>query len=91
MVNPPFHPGMCLRRLLNEHGITRTRLARHIGVKIAVVNHICNERPGVSATMATRLSRALGTSPQLWLNLQSAYDLGRTNLKRQIKPLVQVA
>ncbi len=90
MVKSPFHPGVFLRRLLQEHEITQTRLARHIGVEIGVVNQICNERRGISAAMATRLSRALGTSPHLWLNLQTAYDLGRTAVRRQIKPLIRV-
>ncbi|MGB7161495.1 MAG: HigA family addiction module antitoxin [Tepidisphaeraceae bacterium] len=91
MLNSPFHPGMFLRRLLDEHAITQTRLARHIGVQIAVINQICNGKRGISPAMAMRLSRALGTSPQLWLNLQTAYDLHRTDVKRRITPLIRVA
>ena len=41
--------------------------------------------------MAVKLSKALGTSPQLWLNLQTAYDLGRANVKGRIRPLIKVA
>jgi antitoxin HigA-1 len=91
MVKSPFHPGMFLRQLLEEHGITQTRLARHIGVQIGVINQICNEKRGISAAMAMKLSRALRTTPQFWLNLEIAYDLGRTRIKRPIKPLIRVA
>jgi plasmid maintenance system antidote protein VapI len=47
---------MFLRRLLDEHGITQTHLARHIGV----IYQICNEKRGISATMAMKLSRLEG-------------------------------
>lgn len=82
---------MFLRRLLAEHGLSQTRLARHIGVQIGVINQICKEKRGISAGMAVKLSRALGTSPEFWLNLQTAYELGRTHPLPQIKPLIRVA
>lgn len=91
MLKSPFHPGMFLRRLLKEHAITQSCLARHIGVQIGVINQICNEKRGISAAMAMKLSHALGTTPQFWLNLENAYDLGRTQVKRTIKPLIRVA
>ncbi len=87
MIKSPFHPGMFLRQLLQEHGLTQTRLARHIGV----INQICNEKRGISAAMAMKLSHALSTTPQFWLNLENAYILGRTHVKRPIKPLIRVA
>jgi len=82
---------MFLRRLLAEHGLSQTRLARHIGVQIGVINQICNERRGISAGMAVKLAGALKTSPEFWLNLQTAYDLGRTKSSGAIKPLIRVA
>src|SRR5436190_1263663 len=91
MIKSPFHPGMFLRQLLAEHGISQTRLARHIGVQIGVINQICKEKRGISAEMAMKLSGALRTSPQFWLNLQMAYELGRTQFKRSIKPLIRAA
>ena len=91
MLKSPFHPGMFLRRLLSEHGISQTRLAGHVGVQIGVINEICNERRGISAQMAVKLASALRTSPEFWLNLQTAYDLGRTKPQRGIKPLIRAA
>jgi addiction module HigA family antidote len=40
-----------------------------------VVNLICNGRRGISAEMAKKLAAAMGTSPELWLNLQRSFDL----------------
>ena len=88
MLKSPFHPGHFLRKLLEEHAITQTRLARHIHVQIGVINQICNEKRGISASMAIKLSMALGTSPEFWLNLQTAYDLGRQTAGRIIRRLV---
>jgi addiction module HigA family antidote len=59
-----FHPGHFLRKLVNGHGISQTRLARHLGVQIGVINQICNEKRGISPAMAIKLSMALGTSPE---------------------------
>ena len=91
MIRSPFHPGLFLRRLLAEHGLSQTRLARHIEVQIGVINQICNEKRGISAGMALKLGSALGTSPEFWLNLQTAYELGRAKPKASIKPLIRVA
>jgi addiction module HigA family antidote len=92
MLKSPFHPGHYLRQLVGEHGITQTRLARHLGVQIGVINQICNEKRGISPAMAMKLSLALRTSPEFWLNLQMAFDLGRERKPtRAIRPLFKVA
>ena len=91
MLKSLFHPGHYLRALLDEHDISQTRLARHLGVQIGVINQICNEKRGISPAMAVKLSMALGTSAAFWLNLQIAYELGRQGASLPIKPLVRVA
>jgi addiction module HigA family antidote len=91
MLKSPFHPGMYLRKLLAEHGITQTRLAHHLGVQIGVINQVCNEKRGISPGMAIKLAGALGTSPELWLNLQTAYELNRARSVKQVRPLIRVA
>jgi addiction module HigA family antidote len=91
MIKSPFHPGMFLRQLLEEHSLSQSQLARHIGVQIGVINQICNEKRGISAAMAVKLSGALGTTPEFWLNLQTAYELGRIRTRPPAKPLIRVA
>lgn len=92
MLTSPFHPGHFLRKLVAEHQVTQTQVAKHLGVQIGVINQICNQKRGISPAMALKLSMAFGTSPELWLNLQMACELGRLSKQaRTIRPLIKVA
>lgn len=77
MIKNNIHPGDFLKEELVNRGISQTSLAVHVGVRPGVINLICNSRRGISAEMAKKLAKALGTTPELWLNLQNSYDLGR--------------
>ena len=72
MYNPP-HLGMLLDDYLGD--ISLAEAARRLGVTQATLSRIRHGRSAVSAEMAMRLSLLLGTSPELWLGMQSAYDL----------------
>lgn len=91
MLKSPFHPGHFLRQLLAEHEISLPALARRIRVPLSDIEEVCDESRPVTAAVAVRLAMALGTTPEFWLNLQSAYDLGRQKVERTIRPLVKVA
>jgi addiction module HigA family antidote len=73
----PVHPGEVLQDELEEIGFTQTALAKHIGVLPKTVNEICRGKRGISAEMALKLSKALGGSPQFWLNLQNNWELSQ--------------
>ena len=77
--------------MLAELGISQYRLARTIGVPPRRINEIVHGRRSVTADTALRIGRALGTPPELWLNLQRMYDLdvarGSADVSR-IEPLV---
>ena len=75
----PVHPGEVLRDELEEIGLTQTALAKHICVLPKTVNEICRGKRGISAEMAMKLSKALGGSPQFWLNLQNSWELSYLN------------
>ncbi len=75
MLPNTIHPGEFLQEILDERGISQAMLAKHIGVEAGVVNLICRAKRGISATMAKKLARALATDAELWVNLQSSYDL----------------
>ncbi|RIL09382.1 MAG: addiction module antidote protein, HigA family [Proteobacteria bacterium] len=75
MLPNTVHPGEFLQDILNDRRITQAQLARHIKVEPGVISLICKGRRGISAVMAKKLARALGTDPELWINLQSTYDL----------------
>ena len=72
---PAIHPGEFLRETLDELGLTQTAFAQALGVSPIRVSHLLRGDRPVTAEMALRLGRALGQSPQYWLNLQTAYDL----------------
>ncbi len=77
MLKNKIHPGQFLKEELEARKISQTLLASHIGVQPNVINQICNEKRGISPEMAKKLATALGTTPQLWMNLQGTYDLER--------------
>jgi addiction module HigA family antidote len=72
----PSHPGGILKRLyLEPMGVSIVDLAEALRVSRKSVSKLANERGSVTPEMAVRLSIALGTTPQLWMNLQQNYDL----------------
>ena len=60
---------------MEELGITQYRLAKTIGVPPVRVHDIVNRRRSITADTALRIGRALGTTPEFWLNLQRMFDL----------------
>lgn len=90
----PVHPGdILLHDFMQPLKLSSYKLAKELGVTAPSINEIVRRRRAVSAEMALRLSRYFGTSAQLWLNLQSQYDLeiavrriGRV-LERSIHPI----
>ena len=76
MMHDPPHPGEILREdYLKPLGLSVTDAAKALGVARKTLSALLNERAGVSPAMAFRLARAFDTSPELWVNLQSQYDL----------------
>ena len=74
------HPGAILSDELEEVGISARELARQINVPANRITQIINEQRGITGDTALRLGHWFGTGPQLWLNLQSTYEL---NLARK--------
>ncbi len=77
MHNPP-HPGEILRAdYLEPLELNVTEAAKALGVTRKTLSAILNERAGISPAMAHRLSKALDTTPEFWVNLQTQHDLWR--------------
>ncbi len=72
---PAIHPGEFLRETLDELGLTQAAFANALDISPMRVSHLLKGDRPVTAELALRLGRALGQSPQYWLNLQTAYDL----------------
>jgi addiction module HigA family antidote len=77
---PPTPPGeMLLEEFLKPLGMTQAELADRIGVSYVRLNEIVNGRRGITPSTALRLAKALGTTPQFWLNGQLVLDLYRAS------------
>ncbi len=79
----PAHPGEVLREQIGA--IPVTKFAAHLGVSRVTLSRLLNGNAGVSAPMALKLSEALGTSPELWLNMQTQFDLWKASQEKRKK------
>lgn len=77
---PAIHPGEFLVETLHELGVSQAHFARVIGVSPMRVSHVVRGTRPVTAELALLFGRALGQSPQFWLNLQASYDLTTAEL-----------
>jgi addiction module HigA family antidote len=71
----PIHPGEHLADILKEAGITANALALCLRVPANRLTLIIQGKRAITAETALRLARYFGTSAQLWMNLQTKYDL----------------
>ncbi|MFZ0480891.1 MAG: HigA family addiction module antitoxin [Terriglobales bacterium] len=90
MHNPP-HPGRVLREYLGTTSVTDT--AKHLGVTRVALSRVLNGSAGISADMALKLADALGTTPELWIGMQTQYDLWQASQRRRkrVTPLFVAA
>ncbi|HWY14738.1 MAG TPA: HigA family addiction module antitoxin [Rhizomicrobium sp.] len=73
---PLVHPGALLREDVLPHvSMTKSDIARSLGISRAQLYALLAEKAPVTAAMALRLGRFFGNGPELWLNMQSNYDL----------------
>lgn len=80
----PIHPGeMLFEEFLRPAGASQRQLAAKLGWTAAKLNELVKGRRGVTADSALDLAKALGTSPELWMNLQMAWDLRRAERRRK--------
>jgi len=71
----PNHPGDLIRDCLDELGVNVTEGAKALGVTRSALSRVINRRAGVSAEMAVRLEKAIGSTAGFWMRLQMNYDL----------------
>src|SRR5215470_6296057 len=79
---PALHPGEVLREeFLVPLGLSAGALAKACGVPRTRIERIAGEETAITADTALRLGKALGTSAQFWLNLQSEFDMRTTKVR----------
>ena len=89
----PIHPGQILREeFLIPLGMSAHALAMAIHVPGPRINDIVREKRSLSPDTVLRLSRYFGTTPEFWMNLQSAFDLRTAriekmaDIEREVRP-----
>ena len=91
---PPMHPGEVLREeFLVPLGLSAGALAKACGVPRTRIERIAGEETAVTADTALRLGKALGTSAQLWLNLQNDFDMrtARRRIGKELDSIVPIS
>ena len=88
----PNHPGDIIRDCLGELGVNVTEGAKALGVTRAALSRVLNQA-AVSAEMAVRLEKTIGSTAGFWLRLQLNYDLaqvqarsGKIHARRLVTP-----
>jgi len=77
-IKNPIHPGRIVRHdCLEPLALTITAAAKALGVSRQTLNNVVNEKTGISAEMAIRLSKAFGSTAETWLALQTVFDLAQ--------------
>lgn len=71
------HPGEMLREELECRGITQTKLAAEIGIKVSLLNELINGKRDFTMEYAMLIEAALGIEADFWINLQTAYNKGK--------------
>jgi addiction module HigA family antidote len=90
---PPIHPGDVLADSLREAGISATSAAIAMGLPPSTLTRIMKGQRNVTAPIALRIARYFGTSPDIWIRIQIAYDLEiakdreGARIEREVRPL----
>lgn len=80
----PIHPGeILLEEFVCPAGLHQRQFAATLGWTAAKLNELVKGKRGVTADSALDLAKALGTCPELWMNLQMMWDLRRAEIRRQ--------
>jgi addiction module HigA family antidote len=81
----PTHPGeILLEEFLKPLNTSQLAFAKHLCIPLQRLNEIIRGKRKVSSDTAWLLGMALGTGPEIWVDLQSAYDLAKHKPQRQV-------
>jgi len=87
----PTHPGEILREEFRlPYGLTQAYVAEALHVSYKTVNAIENGRQVITPEMAVRLGRLFKTTPEVWINLQTAFDLWQVENGKHSKDIHKI-
>ena len=75
MITPVTHPGREVALRIYEKGMSLSQFAKQLDVSNSRISEIASEKRGITIDTAIKLAKALGTTPEYWLDKQQAYDL----------------
>ena len=93
----PTHAGELLEELIEDFNLTQTEVAKRTAMPFPRVNEIVRGKRGITPDTALRLARLFGTTPDLWLNYQLAWDLWHVReesgaeIEEKVAPLTEAA
>lgn len=79
------HPGELIKDELKERNLTQKELSEMTGIKPSVLSETINGKRSVSLNVAVALERALGIPAEIWMNLQTQYDLDSAQIAEREK------
>jgi antitoxin HigA-1 len=79
------HPGeVLLEEYIKPLMLTQASLAKELGISTNRLNELVRGKRGVTADTALRLANRFHTSPEFWMNLQSAYELTEARMTHPV-------
>jgi addiction module HigA family antidote len=93
----PTHAGELLEELIEDFAMTQTEVAKRTAMPFPRVNEIVRGKRGITPDTALRLARLFGTTADLWLNYQLAWDLWHAReqsgpeIDEKVRPLARAA
>lgn len=74
------HPGEMIKDELKERKMTQKQLATETGIKTSVLSETINGKRSISLNVAVALENALGIPTDVWMNMQTQYNLDSANI-----------
>ena len=69
-----FHPGYYIADVIEDMGVSQAEFATRLGTNTKTLSYLLNGQANITNDLAKKLSVMMGTSPDVWLNLQNTYD-----------------
>jgi len=81
LMKNPAHPGELIGETLTELGVSISAAAKRLGITRQQLHNVISGRSGVTAEMAVRLEKALGSTADTWLRMQMNYELAQARAR----------
>lgn len=69
-----FHPGYYIAEIIEDMGISQSEFANGAGITTQMLSDLVSGRADISYDIAKKLSVMLGTSVDVWINIQNTYE-----------------